>query len=78
MTESEMRFLVQEQLNQFADPRAIHAVKSWKLLIESAPNAWLLYRVNDDIGIAYSLSVSWAETPWAVVDGFRACPKTGV
>jgi len=71
MNESEIRSLLQEQLGAFGDPRAINAVQQWKLLVEPAPDGWLLYRVDDDIGIAYSLSEGWAETPWAVVDGFR-------
>lgn len=71
MNESEIRTLVQEQLTHFNDPRAVEAVGKWNLLVEPAPNGWLLYRVDEDIGIAYSLSESWADTPWAVVDGFR-------
>lgn len=70
MNESEIRKLVQEQLGDFSDPRASEAVEQWNLLVEAAPNGWLLYRVDADIGLAYSLSDNWAETPWAVVDGF--------
>ena len=71
MTESEIRTLVDQQIAGFSDPRAIEAVNQWKRIVEPAPDGWLLYKVDDDTGIAYSLSESWRETPWAVVDGFR-------
>lgn len=70
MNETEIRMHLREQVVGFVDPQAIAAVEEWEFLVEPAPDGWLLYRVNDDVGIAYSLSESWADTPWCVVDGF--------
>ncbi|QGJ71545.1 Hypothetical protein PBC10988_32520 [Planctomycetales bacterium 10988] len=70
MNEAEMRSLVKDQLAAFQDQRAMGAIRQWTLLVEPAPNGWLLYRIGEDLGIAYSLDESWQETPWAVVDGF--------
>lgn len=70
MDEHAIRALVKEQLAEFVDAGSLAAIEQWELLVEPAPNGWLLYRVNDDIGIAYSLAENWAETPWGVVHGF--------
>ena len=71
MDGSEMRELVQQQIADFSDPRAIDAVERWELFIEPNPIGWLLYRVNEEVGIAYALSEGLSDMPWGVVDGFN-------
>jgi hypothetical protein len=72
MTEAEIRELVREQIEGFTSPRARAVVSTWTLTPLDIGDGWELFRINDDLAIAYSLNEGWADSPWGLADGLAA------
>ena len=67
MTESEIIRLRDKELASFTDTRCKKVLEHWKPTVERAPNGWLLYRIGNDKGLAYTEGADWEDAPWTVV-----------
>ena len=65
---SAFRSILDLHLGAFQDSNASEAITSWTHAPEEVPNGWLICRGPNSVGIAYSLSNSWNDTPWCVIE----------